>query len=181
MRWLLLALAALGPLAALSCRYDPVPQEIIEDLGPELGKADSKHRPGQPCLACHSKYAGASPQMVFGGTVYVMNADKSISPAPGVSITVADSIGGTRLGCTNEIGNFFLDKAQWKEVAFPLTVVAGSRGMRSLIGRDGSCSSCHKPADLDHIERDPVTGASFDSAGVVLVEPMDLGQCTSLQ
>lgn len=182
MRRPLFALAALAfpiafSIAGLSCRYDPVPQELINELGPEQGAPGPNHRPGQPCLACHSKYAGSSPQMVFGGTVYTTNPDGVLGPASGVSVLVSDSAGDSRKACTNAAGNFYLDKTDWKEVAFPLTVKAGKRGMRSLIGRDGSCGSCHKPADADHPERDPVSGASFDSAGIVTVDFTDTGEC----
>lgn len=174
-----IALAALlFPLAGLSCRYDPVPQEIIDDLGPEQGTPSALHRPGQPCLACHSKYAGASPPMTFGGTVYTRDADDKVIPAVGVSVFVADSAGDPRKACTNNAGNFYLETKDWKEVAFPLTVKAGSRTMRSLIGRDGSCGSCHKAPDPEgEPDRNPETGAGHDSAGLVFVQPEDTGDC----
>jgi hypothetical protein len=174
-----IALAALlFPLVGLSCRYDPVPQEIIDDLGPEQGSPSALHRPGQPCLACHSKYAGASPPMTFGGTVYTRDADDNVIPAAGVSVFVSDSAGDPRKACTNAAGNFYLETKDWKEVAFPLTVKAGSRTMRSLIGRDGSCGTCHKAPDPEgEPDRDPVTGAGHDSAGLVFVEPEDTGDC----
>jgi len=170
--------AVLFPLLGLSCRYDPVPQEIIDDLGPEQGTPSALHRPGQPCLACHSKYAGAAPQMTFGGTVYTKDADGKIIPAAGVSVFVADSAGDPRKACSNQAGNFYLEQKDWKEVAFPLTVTAGSRNMRSLIGRDGSCGSCHKLPDPEgEPDRNPVTGEGRDSAGVVLVNLEDTGDC----
>lgn len=166
------------PVSLLSCRYDPVPQEIIDDLGPETGKADSKHRPGQPCLACHSAYAGAAPIMAFGGTVYTTDADgKTLVPAAGVEITVTDWSGVPKKRCSNAAGNFFLEKTNWKDAAFPLFVTAGNHKMESLIGRDGSCASCHKLPPQDADVHDPVSGANFDSSGAILVDAADLDQC----
>src|SRR5215218_7977218 len=85
--------AALFPAALLSCRYDPVPQSIIDGLGPETGEPGPEHRPGQPCLACHGSYAGTSPQMVFGGTVFTTSDKNEIIAASGVPVSVYDSAG----------------------------------------------------------------------------------------
>ncbi|MFO0588884.1 MAG: hypothetical protein U0441_15145 [Polyangiaceae bacterium] len=176
-----LAIAATAILGA-SCKYDPVPQEIIDSLGPETGSPSAQHRPGQPCLVCHSAYGGASPPMAFGGTVYTTDADGNIGPAAGVEISVLDWSGVPRKACSNLAGNFFLKKSDWKDPAFPLTVKAGSSKMTSLIGRDGSCGTCHKPADPDGpAVHDPVTGANFDSAGKILVDVSDTGQCQGAQ
>jgi hypothetical protein len=172
-----LSAALLAASSLVSCRFDPVPQEVIDDLGPEEGTPSETHRAGQPCLACHSAYAGAAPQMVFGGTVYTTDPDGNIVPAPGVLVTVYGAVGDLRTRCSNAAGNFYLEKEEWKEVTFPLQVEAGSRAMVSFIGRDGSCGTCHKPPDPDHLERDPVTGAARDSAGYVLVNPGDVDQC----
>ncbi|MEZ4302385.1 MAG: hypothetical protein R3B70_46085 [Polyangiaceae bacterium] len=164
-------------VALLSCRYDPVPQEVIDSLGPEVGSASDTHRPGEPCVLCHGSYGGVSPQMVIGGTAFTTDDDGNIIGADAVEVTVFDSSGGSRKACTNSAGNFYLEKDEWKEIAFPLTVRAGSRRMRSLIGRDGSCGSCHKIPDPDFPERDPDTGAAHDSAGYILVDPADQGAC----
>jgi hypothetical protein len=47
--------------------------------------------------------------------------------------------------------------------------------MQSLVGRDGSCATCHKLPGPDSL--DVQTGASRDSAGVILtgVIPADGG------
>lgn len=173
-----LLLAAAIPTLSLACRYDPVPQEIIDDLGPETGKPDALHRPGQPCLACHSGYAGAKPAMAFGGTVYTADAAGGLGPAAGVEISIIDWAGVPKKVCSNAAGNFYLEKADWKDPAFPLLVKAGSSPMTSLIGRDGSCGSCHKPADPDGpAVHDPVSGANFDSAGKITVDIGDTGKC----
>jgi hypothetical protein len=174
--------AAALAASILSCRYDPVPQEIIDSLPPETGQPSSAHRPGQPCLACHSAYAGASPQMTFGGTVYVKDMDGKLAPAAGVEINVVDWAGVPRKACSNKAGNFFLEKANWKDAAFPLKVSAGSRQMNSIIGRDGSCGSCHKiPLPDGEKTLDPVTGANYDSSGAILVDDADIGKCAGGQ
>ena len=155
-------LAALGA----ACRYDPVPQEIIDSLGEETGTPGPMHRPGQPCLACHTTYEGATPAMAVAGTIYTQNEEGGIVPAPSVVLSISQSSGGPRKACTNAAGNFYIEKEDWDDITFPLAVTAGDRTMLSLIGRDGSCGSCHK------LPADPAkggTGATFDSPGVVLV------------
>ena len=177
-RWIGAAIVTLAAALSTSCRYDPTPQEIIDALGPETGAPGATHRPGQPCLACHSGYAGAKPAMAFGGTVYTTDATGGLGPAAGVEISILDWAGVPKKVCSNTAGNFYLEKADWKDPAFPLTVKAGANPMTSLIGRDGSCGSCHKPADPDGAPvHDPVTGANFDSAGVIVVDVKDTGQC----
>ena len=181
-----LGLAALGlaALGLLSCRFDPVPQEIIDDLGPEEGTADELHRAGQPCVLCHGPYGGVAPQMWFGGTLYTLDGD-ALVPAPGVKVTFYDASGNSAVAppsaCSNAAGNFYLPKDDVEEVAFPVKVAVGSGGMTSLIGRDGSCATCHKHPDR-YDPADPplngLTGASRDSAGVILVlNPDDLETC----
>lgn len=162
---LLAALALAGGLGA--CRHDPVPQGIIDELPEESGEPSAAHRPGEPCLACHSAYEGAEPLMAVGGTVYKRAGDEMV-PAPRVLVVVVDSNGDSRKACTNQAGNFFVPKDKWPDLAFPLTVRAGNRVMRSLVGRDGSCATCHRPPDENSL--DPVTGAARDSAGVVEVD-----------
>lgn len=177
-RILLAASCLLFAGSLLSCRYDPVPQQIIDDLGPEQGAPSETHRPGQPCLACHSAYVGAKPLMAFGGTVYVLDDKGAVSAAKGVTVNVFDSAGTSKRACTNAAGNFFLKKDDWKGVAFPLTVQAGTTAMRSLIGRDASCASCHKAPDPNaDPPRDPTTGAGHDSPGIVIVDTADTGAC----
>lgn len=164
----LLAAALALPFAA-GCRYDPVPQQIIDALGPEVGTPSASHRPGQPCVVCHSAYEGASPAFAVAGTVFTQGADGKLAPAAGLSVTIFDSAAGLRKACTNAAGNFFVSKDDWQDITFPLNAQAGNRGMTSLIGRDGSCASCHKLPD--ETSEDPVTGASRASPGVILADP----------
>jgi hypothetical protein len=169
MRALAVLLAAALPFAA-GCRYDPVPQQIIDDLGPEQGTPSATHRPGQPCLVCHSNYAGATPAFAVAGTVFARTMDGGIVPAVGVNVTISDSAAGARTPCTNAAGNFFVTREDWVDITFPLNALAGDRGMSSLIGRDGSCASCHKLPDKT--SEDPITGASHGSPGVIIADPL---------
>jgi hypothetical protein len=172
----LVLLAAAGAASAIlagACRYDPVPQEIIDTLGEETGTPSRDHRPGQPCLACHSTYEGALPALSIGGTVYTQDATGALVGAANVLISVTDSTNDTRMICTTASGNFSIDKDTWPDITFPLSVVAGGRKMRSIIGRDGSCASCHKPPAPGALPGD--VGKTADSRGVVIVNADALG------
>jgi hypothetical protein len=164
-------LAAIVAVGAQACRYDPVPQDIIDSLGEETGTPGPAHRPGQPCLACHSTYEGATPSMAVAGTLYMQDPmTDAVMPAPFALVIISDSSGDARMACSNAAGNFYITDEEWSDIAFPLAVASGDRTMRSLIGRDGSCGSCHKlPAG--GFGPDAGTGATFDSPGVVLVSP----------
>lgn len=161
---------------AVGCRYDPIPQEKVDDLPPEDPDGPSElHRAGQPCVDCHSDYEGADPPLAIGGTVFEQNPSTfQLIPVQGVFVTVFDAAGASQKACTNASGNFFVKTDDWPDTAFPLTVQVGNRFMRSLIGRDRSCASCHKLASVNRVERDPTidtsTGAGRDSAGAILVE-----------
>lgn len=165
MRALALFFAALLPFAA-GCRFDPVPQQIIDDLGPEQGTPSATHRPGQPCLVCHSNYEGAAPAFAVAGTIFERATDGSLQPAVGVNVVISDSAAGLRKACTNAAGNFFVQRDDWVDITFPLNAQADDRGMTSLIGRDGSCASCHKLPDAT--SEDPITGAGHGSPGVII-------------
>lgn len=163
---LLIAAAA----ASLGCRYDPIPQDIIDGLGEEKGSPSATHRPGEPCLACHSTYGGAEPAFAVAGTVFGLTTTGDIAGAPNILVNVLDSAGQPQKACSNAAGNFYVLKENWADVTYPLSATAGDRQMHSLIGRDGSCATCHKLPDDDSL--DPLTGASRDSAGVILVDPL---------
>jgi hypothetical protein len=182
-----LALLACAALAA-GCRNDPAEQQIIDSLGPEKGTPSATHRPGQPCLACHSTYGGATPQMAVAGTLYGLSASgTSLVPAKNIRVVLLDSSGQdgqpgvTRTACSNSAGNFYVLASDWADPlpVYPLyprvgvTATSKGTGMVSLIGRDGSCATCHvipslvPAADLIN----PVTGAGHASAGVITVDP----------
>jgi hypothetical protein len=153
--------------ALAGCRYDPVPQEKLDALPEEPGEPSARHRPGQACVLCHDAYEGAEPKLAIGGTVYHLG-DAGLEPASGAYVIVTDSAGDFRGLCTNDAGNFFVKAEDWTEIIYPLRVQVNDRPMRSLVGRDGSCATCHRLPDKDSLV--PETGASRDSAGVVLVD-----------
>jgi hypothetical protein len=167
----LLVAVAIGLFAA-GCNTDPLPQAVIDGLPPETGSPGPLHRPGQPCLVCHTSYEGADPPLALGGTLYKLDpmAPGGLAVAPSVLVTITDSTGDQRPACTNAAGNFFIRKEDWPELTYPLKVRTGTKTMNSIIGRDGSCASCHKLPNADR----PGTGAGRDSAGVVLVDDDDI-------
>ena len=138
--------AALG-----SCLVEPVHAQQVQDLGPEdPGVAPGPlHRPGQPCTVCHSADGPAKTVFSVAGTVF----DNPDGPgAPGVEVRMEDSDKSlvANLGrlTTNCAGNFFVSPHQWTP-KFPIIVAikaadATPLAMKSHIGRESSCSTCHK-------------------------------------
>ena len=92
----------------------------------------------------------------------------------GVFVTVYDAEGASAKACTNAAGNFYIELDDWPDAKFPLAVQVGNRFMRSLIGRERSCASCHELASPSRVENDPTvnsaTGAGRTSAGAILVD-----------
>jgi hypothetical protein len=164
------------------CGVDPVPQAIIDELPPEQGTPNALHRPGQPCLQCHSTYGEALPELVIGGTVFKEDAmTGALLPAPHVRVEVYDSAGDFRVACSNAAGNFYIAKTNWDDITFPLKSFVGNdhkgkatRRMRSIIGREGSCANCHK-----------LSGKAVDSPGVIIVdegeEDQGMETCAAVQ
>jgi len=139
---------------AIGCG-DPVLDDAITALGDEAsGVAPGPdHRPGQPCVLCHSKDGPASGSpFAVGGTIYATNA----SNAPGaanITVQFIDARGGAPLvnPKTSKSGNFWVPTTDWPDIAFPLRVAiydnpasAPTALMNSLIGREGSCNFCHR-------------------------------------
>jgi hypothetical protein len=153
--------------AFTGCGVDPIPQEIIDGLPAEQGTPNETHRPGQPCLQCHSTYGEAEPSLVIGGTVFKEDPmTGGLLPAPHVRVEVYDSAGDFRVACSNASGNFFIKTSDWDDITFPLKSFVGNnhssgaaKRMRSIIGREGSCANCHK-----------LTGKAHDSPGVIVVD-----------
>lgn len=162
----------------LSCA-DPVRDKIIDDLGAENPAVPQGeyHRPGQPCVACHSNYGPGSPLMSIGGTVYVKTVEGEFFAAGGVTVRLIDSEGEVREKVTNCIGNFYLTKQEW-DPAFPLQAllfgpsaadpdtIIGLRNMESRISRDGSCAGCHT-----HPRTASSPGLVFVDDGIGAIEP----------
>jgi hypothetical protein len=136
---------------------DPYKDNLIEELGEEQsGFSPSEiHRPGQPCLACHSEYQGDEPLMTFGGTLFaepVSGVDLVL--VAGFIVRLIDTRGKTIDVKTNKCGNFFLTQDQFEpeypvraEIFGPQSPGSDSivqlRTMSSRISRDGSCGTCH--------------------------------------
>jgi len=151
---------ALGIGAVAACT-DPLKDRKIAELGEEQDgfPEGPTHRPGQPCVLCHSDYFGAEPQMVLGGTVFVEPEEPGgpLLGAPGYQIRLLDSQGRITeegLITTNECGNFWVTADQFTP-AYPLRVelygpsltdadrTVQISAMSTRIGRDGSCGACH--------------------------------------
>jgi hypothetical protein len=148
--------AAVALAFSSACVSDPVPDAEIESLGPDVTDPGPDHRPGQPCVICHSSTGPASDDpFAVAGTVFHDNA--SAVGVAGVKILFVDSNGSAPLRApTNDIltsasGNFYVRQSEWNP-AFPLYVnifnpADGTTGiMQSHIGRQPSCASCHRDA-----------------------------------
>jgi hypothetical protein len=148
-----LVLVAASCVASAGCG-NPVVDVQVDALGGEVDGVDESeyHRPGQPCLLCHSAYGGASPEMAIAGTIFGQPTQNDALgiPVGGATINLVDSFGSTnpKPVVTNCMGNFWIPKDEW-DPGFPLAVevvcpAPGSkRVMNSRIGRDGSCARCH--------------------------------------
>ena len=161
------ALLALLAAASSGCSGDPVRDAAIAALGPEdTAGPGPDHRPGQPCLLCHSAGGpAASKALAIAGTVY-KTPQAGADGQDGITVQFVDSRGtGPRVPPpTGPSGNFYVPLGDWPDMAFPIRVglyddpTGGPKqAMQSLIGREGSCNFCHRPnksgdltpADLD--------------------------------
>jgi hypothetical protein len=135
---------------------DPYRDKLIDALGKEDPnfKPGPTHRPGQPCLACHSKYGGAKPEMVIGGTLFNEAAPGKDPFVVGndYRVLIVDSEGERVKIQANQCGNFYITMSEWPGglgPAFPLYAEildnknVQVKRMESRIGRDGSCAGCH--------------------------------------
>ena len=119
-----LSLAALGA-APLGCG-NPAVDSRIEALGEENPNVPPSefHRPGQPCVLCHSVYEAAEPEITVGGTIFASpakNPGELPTAVEGAEISLVDAEGEVKSVTTNCAGNFFLTKEQWNP-SFPLRV-----------------------------------------------------------
>ncbi|HEX7664863.1 MAG TPA: hypothetical protein VF407_10140 [Polyangiaceae bacterium] len=148
-----LALVGAGAIAfASACTTNPVPDAEIAALGDEPGDPGPDHRPGQPCVLCHSAGGPASDDpFAVGGTVF--HDPKSAQGVGGVQILFVDSNGAAPKNdvITSQSGNFYVKTSDW-DPSFPLFVNiynpadGTKRVMNSHIGRDPSCATCHHDA-----------------------------------
>lgn len=163
----LLVVSALSCAAGLGC-IGTSPEEAAENAqGPEIplpfGEDDEgpEHRPGQPCLVCHSdEHNPGEEEFVLAGTVYLRETDPY--GVEGAEVIVVDDSGRSFTALTNATGNFYVrsggdgeggDRGEVNipfDLDFPLSVRIRYGGveqvMRSRIGREGSCAGCHGPA-----------------------------------
>lgn len=138
-------------LALMAACYDPVHQDAVAALGPEVEGVPRgpTHRAGQPCTTCHGGDGPGEPDFAVAGTLFTVRG--SSEPLAGAIVTIVDAAGDTRVATSNGAGNFFLTKAEWSP-RFPLRVAIRSadgsarKEMTTTIGRDGGCAACHRGA-----------------------------------
>jgi hypothetical protein len=165
---------ALGAALGQSACTDPVRDAEIQALGPETnGAPGPDHRPGQPCLHCHSSGGPASNKpFAIAGTIY--KNDTTEDGAEGIFVQFVDARGRGPLQVpqSGPTGNFYVPLQDWPNLAFPVRVAlyeelekAPIAVMKSLIGREGSCNYCHKPIRVDGKPNEEETNAMKSSAG----------------
>jgi hypothetical protein len=127
---------------------DPVHDDLVRSLGPEAPgvPAGPRHRPGQPCLACHGGNGPASTVLSLGGTVY---ADPDgMQPSEGATVHIEDVNIVAQDLVTNAAGNFFVGPSIYTPtypIRMKVTSADGNntQQMLSLSLRSGSCADCH--------------------------------------
>ena len=156
------ALASIGS----SCNLDPVHQSGIETLGPEnpdLYPVESEyHRPGEPCALCHSQKGPASTSFALGGTIFWGPQDYNERVA-NAYVRILDGKKTQRCFVTNCNGNFYVTKADFDDLTFPILVSVERtkqpgvdestrviRRMSGHIGREPSCAICHNQGLRDY-------------------------------
>lgn len=147
--------AAAG-IVAFACAFiscsDPVRDKQIGQLGGEDPAVPTgpEHRPGQPCVLCHSAGGPASNfPFAIGGTIFETNGPDS-NGAEGVQVLFIDAASSQRRYDTNAAGNFFIPQSEWSDLTFPFKVGLLSKDgkqvpMSSTVNREGSCNFCHRP------------------------------------
>ena len=139
---------AVGSFCAplLSCA-DPVLSDAVAAQGAETAGVEKGqyHRAGQPCGVCHQEGGPASSfPFSVSGTVFAQPLRQV--GVEGVEIRLTDAERTTHIAKTNCVGNFMVKPEEWSP-KFPILVEIGKgnvrRSMRSVIGREKSCSGCH--------------------------------------
>ena len=151
---------------------DPVHEAAVAAMGDELPGTipeSQYHRPGQPCVVCHSNQGPADLRFVVAGTIFWGRCDckpgapanaggcdqakgKTCdqTPVEGAEVRILDSNHRGRCFRTNWAGNFMVPVGD--PLAFPFLVSVyksfnGNPILRSMgghVGREGSCAGCHK-------------------------------------
>jgi hypothetical protein len=155
-----------------SCNLDPVHHAAVASLGDEDAKAyppnSEFHRPGEPCVLCHSKKGPADSVFVLGGTVY-WEPDPASGTVDNAFVHVRDSNSVDRCYVTNCNGNFFVRESPDVTFTFPLSITIERpknpgkgdalftpRNMGGHIGREPSCAGCHLRDVIDFGSPGPV-------------------------
>ncbi len=149
---------ALAPVTA--CTFDPVHQNLVDQLGPEAANIPKGelHRAGQPCVVCHGDEGPANAKFSIAGTVFygpgTMTNGQLFGPLAGTTVYLEDDNQTKFQVTTNCVGNWWVRPQDWQP-AFPVLVtIAGptsaggsaQQSMRSHIGREASCGMCHQVA-----------------------------------
>ena len=154
-----LAVLAIVAMSAAACQSREADE--ADALGPEVGDPGPTHRPGQPCLACHSDRDDRGEKLfAVAGTIYEEQADGL--GMSNVEVVITDAQERMFTVFTNEAGNFMihvdpsldapeavgdgeLDVPEAPEFPLNVTIRAGAREqiMRNVVGREGSCAHCH--------------------------------------
>lgn len=136
-------------LAALAACYDPVHEDAVANLGPEVPGVPRGplHRAGQPCTTCHSVGLEGGPVFSIAGTLYERRGQPT--PLVGGRVTVTDARGTSITLASNEVGNFYVEEREFDPV-YPLRVAISfgdvRREMITSISREGGCGACHRGA-----------------------------------
>jgi hypothetical protein len=147
---LLIAVAAI----ALSC-VDPVHDDEVAALGPDVGPKGPEHRPGQPCLVCHGGSGPASAHFSVAGTIYQVKGQSA--PLVNAFVRIIDANQLHVDATTNAAGNFYIRVEDWTPPSPLYTAIATDKAsltpcdgsdpkcvpMFTRIGREGSCAACH--------------------------------------
>ena len=135
------------PFASFLSCADPVLSDKVDTLGNETSGVDKGqfHRAGQPCVTCHQEGGPASDSpFTVAGTVFAQPM-RQIG-VEGAEIRMTDADGTKHTAKTNCVGNFFVKADEWQP-KFPILVEVAKgnnrRSMRSAIGREASCATCH--------------------------------------
>ncbi|MGZ3421428.1 MAG: hypothetical protein ACXWUG_05870 [Polyangiales bacterium] len=144
--------------AAIGACGDPVHSNAVDALGGETYglRPGPTHRPGQPCLVCHGGAGPGKPEFAVAGTIF--QTVDALDFLQGAEVTLTDSAGNEITLRTNQTGNFYFPASNWT-IAYPMTVKVAYKGvevqMKTHVGRDGSCSSCHSdpvsPSAVGHV------------------------------
>jgi len=180
-----IGLASVAVVAGSIACSDPIPDRFVERQGDEVPgyPVGEFHRPGQACLACHVENGSADSVFSVGGTIF--SGPQTLVGVEGAEVQMTDSVGTTFIARTNCVGNFFVKPDEWLP-RFPI-LVRVKKGitavqMKSPIGRDGSCASCHQAREqtlaetrssMPHIQLfggEEPTGAAATDGGVCPVD-----------